>query len=285
MGMCPFARAVAGAIMADGGAAAAVLAATCDQMRRAAEWVDFHAPVPVFLMNVPATWQTPAAARLYLQELRRLCRFLERLGGLAPDASRLADALQRYDAHRALLRAAAGTAPPRAVREAILATDPDRPPDLRAAVPSPTGAVPVVLTGGPVMAGHDRVFEVIEAAGGHVVLDATETGERTLPAPVDRRRGRQDPLLDLVDAYFGGIPDAFRRPDSSLVEYLTRGTAAAGARGIVLWRYVWCDHWAAFAARLRPVTGVPVLDLDVSGEETSLDRAAGRIQAFMEVIR
>ena len=31
---------------------------------------------PVFLLNVPSTWQTPAARQLYLDELRRLGRFL-----------------------------------------------------------------------------------------------------------------------------------------------------------------------------------------------------------------
>ena len=139
--------------------------------------------------------------------------------------------------------------------------------------------------GGPLMRGDSRLFDTLETAGGVVVLDGTESGARTLPAPVDRRRLRDDPLMELVDAYFGTIPDAFRRPDTALYEWLNRERAASAARGIIVWRYVWCDMWAASAARLRETTGLPVLDLDVSGDPGGLARSAGRIQAFMEVLK
>ena len=135
------------------------------------------------------------------------------------------------------------------------------------------------------MRGDERLFDLIERSGGRVVLDGTESGPRTLPAPVDRRRLQGDPLLELMDAYFGAIPDAFRRPDTALYAWLTRELAASGARGAIVWRYVWCDMWSASAARLREMTGLPVLDLDVSADESGHARAAGRIQAFMEVLR
>ena len=144
---------------------------------------------------------------------------------------------------------------------------------------------PMPWYGGPLMRGDTRVFDTIEQAGGAVVLDATESGARTLPAPFDRRRLRDDPLMELVDAYFGAIPDVFRRPDEALYAYLDRELAASGARGIVVWRYVWCDLWAAAVARLRERTGLPVTDLDVSGDEGAFAHTAGRIQAFMEVLR
>jgi len=263
MGTCPFARAVAGAVIASDGLAAAVLAATCDQTRRAAEWAHLHAKVPVFRMHVPATWQTPAAARAYLDELRRLARFLVRLGGQAADADRLWSVMERYDADRAAVRAAAGRA-----------------------LPEARGGVPVAVVGGPVMRGHERVFEAVAEAGGRVVLNATETGLRTLPTPFDRRRrSGDDPWLALVDAYFGGIADVFQRPDGRLMDALVHDAADAGARGIILWRYVWCDLWAALAERLREAAGVPVLALDVAADAASLRQAAGRIQAFLEVLR
>ena len=128
------------------------------------------------------------------------------------------------------------------------------------------------------------VFGLIEQAGGLVVLDGTENGVRTLPAPFDRRRLRDDPMPELVDAYFGTIPDAFRRPDTLLYEWLGRELAASGARGIIVWRYIWCDMWAAGVVRLREATGLPVLDVDISGDEGELARTANRIQAFLEVL-
>ena len=347
MGVCPYARAFMGEVLSAPAAGAAVFTTTCDQMRRAAEWAGrachpgtatsravaggaapWHGPPkagrlasrgggpPVFLMNVPATWQTPAAARLYRDELRRLGRFLVHLGGTAPSRDRLAETLEAYDARRAALRGALGTLSARQASEAIARFDlgsekvsgtlrlkvPDTFSD---AAPDLPRGTPVALVGGPLMRGDSRIFDVLEKAGGVVVLDGTESGARTLPAPVDRRRLRDDPLMELVDAYFGTIPDAFRRPDALLYQWLGRELAASAARGIIVWRYVWCDMWAAAAARLRETTGLPVLDLDVSGDPArqpsrlgravpgggagaspaGLARSAGRIQAFMEVLK
>ncbi|MCX5676101.1 MAG: 2-hydroxyacyl-CoA dehydratase family protein [Planctomycetota bacterium] len=316
MGVCPYARAFMGEVLSAPAAGAAVFTTTCDQMRRAAEWAGRGGGPPVFLMNVPATWQTPAAARLYRDELRRLGRFLVRLGGAAPSPARLAETLEAYDARRAALRGALGTLSARQASEAIARFDlgsekvssekvsgtlrlkvPDTFSDDTFSDPAPDlpRGTPVALVGGPLMRGDSLIFDTLEKAGGVVVLDGTENGARTLPAPVDRRRLRDDPLMELVDAYFGTIPDAFRRPDTALYAWLKRELAASAARGIIVWRYVWCDMWAASAARLRETTGLPVLDLDVSGDPArqggavaspgGLTRSAGRIQAFMEVLK
>jgi benzoyl-CoA reductase/2-hydroxyglutaryl-CoA dehydratase subunit BcrC/BadD/HgdB len=316
-GVCPYARAFIGDVLARSGADAAVLATTCDQMRRTAEWLAASGGPPVFLLNVPATWQTPAAARLYRDELQRLGRFLAELGGKAPSQEFLAETIAAYDTRRQQLRGALGSLSARQASDAIAHYDlgeehvggcgtaglPSRGvapqtfrhgrrgdratllETLRGGSPDPPRGTPVAHVGGPLMKGDERVFDIIERFGGRVVLDGTESGPRTLPAPVDRRRLRDDPLLELMDAYFGAIPDAFRRPDTALYQWLGRELAAGGARGIIVWRYVWCDMWAASAARLREMTALPVLDLDVSGDESGLARTAGRIQAFMEVLR
>ena len=317
-GVCPYARAFIGELLAARGVDAAVLATTCDQMRRSAEWLAASGGPPVFLLNVPATWQTPASARMYRDELQRLGRFLVGLGGTAPSREHLAKMIATYDARRAALRGTLGDLSARQASEAIArydlgeeceecvdgcgtaglpsrgeshATCPTAGQASRATLTSvdnrahPPRSTPVALVGGPLMRGDERIFDLVEQSGGRVALDGTESGPRTLPAPVDRRRLPDDPLLELMDAYFGAIPDAFRRPDTALYQWLGRELAAGAARGIIVWRYVWCDMWAASATRLREATGLPVLDLDVSGDESGLARTAGRIQAFMEVLR
>jgi len=284
-GMCPYARALAGEAMALRDGQVAVFATTCDQMRRAAEWAALETPAPVFLFNVPATHGTPAAARLYRDELHRLGHFLVRLGAGDPARKKLADVMESYDARRRELRDALGILTPREASEAIAAFDRDGSPPTQAAHGSLPHGVPVAVVGGPLMRGDARVFDRIEEAGGAVVLDGTESGARTIPAPFDRRRLRDDPVLELVDAYFGGIPDVFRRPDEALVAWLGRELASSGARAVVLWRYVWCDLWAAWVARLKELARLPVLDLDVSGDEGADRRTANRIQAFLEVLR
>ena len=283
-GMCPYARALAGEAAALRDGHAAVFTTTCDQMRRAAEWAALETPAPVFLFNVPATHGTPAA-RLYRDELHRLGRFLARLGAGEPSRDKLADVMESYDDRRRELRDALGILAPREASEAMAGFDRDGSPPTQAAYGLLPHGFPVAVVGGPLMRGDARVFDWIEEAGGVVVLDGTESGTRTIPAPFDRRRLRDEPVLELVDAYFGRIPDVFRRPDDALVAWLGRELDSSGARAIILWRYVWCDLWAAFAARAGELASLPVLDLDVSGDEGADRRTANRLQTFLEVLR
>ena len=305
-GVCPFARAFVGEVRVGDGIDVVVVTSTCDQMRRSAE---FFQGTPAFLMNVPATWRTPAATRLYVDELRRLGRFLVHLGGAVPTDDSLAEVMDAFDARRAELRGALGPLDgPRASR-ALAAFSAGDPRELEVGwTGSPSGAeaappgngIPVAMVGGPLMRGAappvaapepgdeapgaEWLSCAIERAGGRVVLDGTEGGERTLAAPFDRRRLREEPLMVLADAYFGRIPDAFRRPDSALYDWAAREVPASGARGVILTRYAWCDMWAIARDRLAEATGVPVLDLDFAGDADAEARAAGRIGAFVEAL-
>ena len=90
-GLCIYARAWVSEALADEHAAGIVLAQTCDQMRRIFEVLCSQARVPCFLFNIPATWQTAQARRLYASEIQRLGRFLVRLGGREPSADILTE--------------------------------------------------------------------------------------------------------------------------------------------------------------------------------------------------
>lgn len=150
----------------------------------------------------------------------------------------------------------------------------------------PGGGVPLLLLGGPLLAEDDSFLELVEGAGGRIVVDGSETGERTLPAPLDRRRLAEDPLDELARIYFDAIPDAFRRPNTRLYEWLGREVSARSVRGIILRRYPFCDLWHAELHRLRTWSDVPVLDLDVeTGDEGEASRTLARIEAFLEMLR
>ena len=61
-GLCPYARASVNALTRPPVPDAAVFTTVCDQMRRAVELCGAALDLPVFLMNVPSTWRTPAAS-------------------------------------------------------------------------------------------------------------------------------------------------------------------------------------------------------------------------------
>jgi len=91
-------------------------------------------------------------------------------------------------------------------------------------------------------------------------------------------------LLELADAYFS-IPDASRRPNSPLYEWLKTELEQTGARGVIFHHYIWCDAWRAEFTRLKEWVDLPVLGLDSdSHNETSLARSQTRIRAFLEML-
>ena len=257
-GVCPFAAAFIHAACTT--PARAIIATTvCDQMRRSAEIIESRCDTPVFLMNVPATWRTASAMKLYRDELDRLGRFLVTLGGTEPTQSQLAKTMLHYDSLRATFRTTSENMHPE--------------------------GLPLILSGGPLRSTDMEIFDLIEQAGGTVVLDATAGGEMTMPPPFDRARLASDPAGELADAYFARIPHAMRRPNTQLHEYLNRELTARGARGLIYRRYQWCDTWHGEAGRLKDSLPTPVLDLVAGDDESDRAYVLTRIQAFVEMLK
>lgn len=255
-GLCPYARAFVNDVAANDEADGIVVTTVCDQMRRVFDLLVRRVNTPAFLLNVPSTWQTVAAQRLYLDELKRLGCFLVRLGGREPAREALARVMLEYDD----------------TREDMVES-------------AETDGMPIAVVGGPLMRRDRILFDIIVECGGRIVLDGTETGQRGRRDAFDRRALAEDPLMELARAYFG-IPDASRRPNSELYKWLKRELAQAGARGIVFHHYVWCDTWHAEFGRLKEWTDLPALKLDSEGQgDTTIVRSQNRIRAFLEMLQ
>ena len=311
-GLCPCTAAILAGAVRGGMPEAIVLTTACDQLRYASAKLDGQSNIPCFLLNVPSTWQSQQVRDLYREELHRLGRFLCWLGGREPSDEQLADVIVHYDESRAaaltvrpnmtarqwaetLVRLRSDVLSPHSETEAR--TEELPPPSsspFRVGVEQErTGkitkgneSIPLALLGGPLLADDDFFLELIEQSGGRVVVDGTETGERTLPAAVDGSRLQADPLDELVRIYFDTIPDVFRRPNARLYDWLAEQWEAHSVQGAIVRRYRFCDLWHAELHRLRQWSPVPVLDIDVGiGEEGERSRTEGRIEAFLEMLR
>jgi benzoyl-CoA reductase/2-hydroxyglutaryl-CoA dehydratase subunit BcrC/BadD/HgdB len=290
-GVCPYAGALLDAALgpASHAVSALVLTTACDQMRYAAAMLEQRGTHPIFLLNVPSTWQTPAARRLYSDELRRLGRFLVGLGGNAPsiaDLSRIMLDFARTRSH-SLVQNKNSRGPTARGEPSCWGDSCTVAPDGGSTTATPTApGIPLAILGGPLLETDGEFFGLVERAGGCIVLDATEGGERTLPRPFDPARVASNPLEELADAYFDGIPDAFRRPNTKLYEWLGRELTARQVRGIILWRYLWCDLWHGESHRLKQWSPTPVLEIDVGPDDLSApNRVQGRIEAFLEMLK
>ena len=288
-GLCPFVRSFISEVMNHKDAGGVIVTTVCDQMRRAFDILIRKCELPAFLMNVPNTWQNIESQKLYIDELKRLGRFLCRLGGRSPSNDAVAKIMLEYDAARKFIIAARECLPARKYAEVIAAFGRDGPGQTTNHITDTelqTGGVPLAIVGGPLMKQDFDLFDTIKQSGGRIVLDATETGERGICAGFDRRRLRDDPLLELADAYFGGIRDASRRPNSELYKWLQREFVSREVQGIIFRRYLWCDMWHAELRRLKDWTDLPVLDIDTAGDnETDGYRSINRIRTFLEMLQ
>ena len=288
-GVCPYVRGFVNEVIMNTQASGVVVTTVCDQMRRASDIIMRRCELPAFLMNVPSTWQSVAAHKLYLDELRRLGEFLVRLGGKSPSNRALAKVMLEYDTARTSVLATRGYLTSSQYSELIAEFNRDGKSGITTTINEKkpfTGGIPLAIIGGPLLREDFGIFDVVENSGGRIVLDAAETGERGMCARFDLRRLRDGPLIELANAYFGSIPDAFRRPNNQLYNWLKRELACREVRGIIFWRYIWCDIWHAELHRLKQWANLPVLDIDVSGDEQALTvRTTQRIHAFLEVLQ
>jgi benzoyl-CoA reductase/2-hydroxyglutaryl-CoA dehydratase subunit BcrC/BadD/HgdB len=293
-GVCPVAAARLDELAGPLPAEAVVLTTTCDQIRYAAAVVQHLGKLPLFLMHVPRTWQTAAMRAYYRSELERLGRFLVACGGRSPDDDAVSRTMLQYDEARLPLRSGHDAVPASAYAQAINAVRGDlssvagtlRVPSAPTYFTDRKPSVRLALVGGPMSQGDYQWLAAFEDRGVCFVLDATESGERTLPAPIDRDRLRADPLEELVRIYFDFVPDVFQRPNDRMFAWLRQQIAARDVQAIVVRRFVWCDQWHGEVQRLREEIGVPVLEWEGVADDTrGRAGAAGRIEAFLEMLR
>jgi hypothetical protein len=323
-----------------------IFTTACDQMRRSFDVFAGSQPARAFLFNLPATWQSPAAGRIFRAEVERLGRFLQAHGGRTPTAKDLAQIIERRSQTRKQLLELAPRCSARQYAEAIARFHwdgsvrvPDHPP------PPASRAIPLAIVGGPLTASQRGLLDLIEAAGTRIVLNATESGERSLTPfselndsfkepselpegfgvrqssgaiggqqqcqsgggppqsktlsrqrlgfvvhrpnafPVSGLEASPNPLDFFVRGYFENIVDVFQRPNTRLFSWLGERLTARGVRGIVLWIHTGCDLWRAEAQTLRETFRLPVLLLEADETLAGSPREAGRIQAFVEMLK
>jgi benzoyl-CoA reductase/2-hydroxyglutaryl-CoA dehydratase subunit BcrC/BadD/HgdB len=287
-GVCPYVQAFVSEVTTGQEAAAVVMTTVCDQMRRAFDIVANSCKLPVFLMNMPSTWQHVGAKKLYLEELKRFGRFMVTLGGKSPSDKSLAEIMLEYDNTRSSIPAMRNHLTSRRYSQIIASFNRNGKEAVSLDLPEDKPLMegtPLAIIGGPMLKESFSLFDEIESYGGRIVLDATETGERGMCGRFDMDKHRDDPLEELANTYFR-IPDISRRPNSQLYDWLGDELAGRSVHGIIFRRYIWCDMWHAELYRLKKWTELPVLDIDVDGNEKGLSpRTTQRIEAFMEMLR
>ncbi len=262
---------------------AVIFSTACDQLRRGFDVATLRGQCRAFLFNLPSTWQTAAAKEIFRSELERLGQFLLAIGGRTPTPELLRQEMLQSGRTRKRLLESVSASSPRAFAEAVARFHWDgafSPPPA-----APTDHIPLALVGGPFLARHWKWLDKVEAAGGRIVLNATETGERSLLPEFDFGAGANHPFDVLVRGCCDNLVDVFQRPNTRLYSWLKPRLASRQVRGIVLWHFTGCDLWRAEAQTMRETFGLPVLPLEAGGEPGAAPRELDRVQAFVEMLK
>ncbi len=284
-GVCPFVSRFVQEIEQTDKSALFVLTTECDNMRRGSEYLKEEQSKRTFLMNIPTICNPPESYELFLAELKRLGQFLHRHSGHRPTQVKLTQVMREFETLRNILTAQRVHISAKRFSENI-------------AEFHRTGIVKqehkdkivefkgtrIALLGGPLTSSDFILFDKITDNGGTVVLDGTETGERTLPSPFDSRQIVDNPLEELTRSYIGFIPDAFRRPNDKLYQWIEKTFKERNVNGVLLLRRIWCDTWHGEVGRLREYLDIPLLDIDLDGDLPQT-RTQTRIQAFLETLQ
>jgi len=261
MGRCPRAHLLLKSLMKRSDAAAVVLTSTCDQMRRSFDLLNKSWRIPSFLFHVPATWQTPAARKIYLAELNRLGAFLYGISGRLPSQEALAELMKN---------ARPAQIPPPANIPLI---EPQQNHD---------GFVHVGIIGESLCRQHRGLLDFIRDCGART-FDLTPDGNWGIPVQFSLKLIENDPLDAFVQSCMMGIPGVFQRPDTKMMTRLREDSRQFVLHGVILVRNVWCDLWKAAAHRIQDELKLPVLILDLD-EQPLMPPMTNRIAAFVEIL-
>lgn len=86
----------------------------------------------------------------------------------------------------------------------------------------------------------------------------------------------ENPLGELTKAYMESIPDAFRRPNDKLYQWIKATFTERKVEGVLLIRRIWCDNWHGEVGRLREWLDIPLLDIDLDGDAGAFIRRTAR---------
>ena len=286
-GVCPFCHLAMENFLDDKKFENIVLATTCDQNRRAAEFYFQGSKKRIFLMNVPSTYQTQTSIDIYGYELKRFWNFLLRIANkdVGTEAEENISKIICRD-FKAISQIGQETSISSNNFFKNGFFDFDFNSLLKKRKTSRIGKkIPLALLGESLTVQHLGIFDFLESGGGFVSLDTTFSGGRAFPTQHDNIRSGDNPFDFIAFRNLNFIHDISQRPNTKIFDWLKDKIQRCGIRGIILFAYLWCDMWRAERLRIKEFLDIPLLFLDFDENFKTDERSMGKIMSFMEMLR
>lgn len=153
--------------------------------------------------------------------------------------------------------------------------------------PPPQKGPRILLTGSTLAQGDSKILDLIEEAGGIVVVEEFAEGIRPYWEDV---KLDGDLMAALADCHFmRRVPPAWFRPGKERLEFLVQLATDFNVTGVIWYQLMYRESYKLesfyFPDILKRETGLPMLTVesDYEPEETGVLRT--RIEAFLETIR
>ncbi len=280
---------------------------TCDGKKKMYELLGEMAPVHV--MELPQMKRAGDRA-LWRAEIERLVAKLEEASGRELNPANLHAAIVEVnDKRRALQRLNAtrkADPPPISGKDALLAVQvafyDDVPrftkmvdsiaDELEARVAAGRGAAPaaaprILVTGTPMSIPNWKLHDVVEKAGGVVVMEEMCTGSRYYSKLVDETATDLPGMLDAIADKYLDIDCACFTPNSARMDDVISLAKEYKADGIIQCNLQFCAPYqieATLVTRAAQEAGIPILRVDTDYSAGDVGQLTTRVEAFLEMI-
>lgn len=272
--------------------------------RALSETLHFHTDMSIFQFGVPHT-KNEAALRYYLHGITRAKEKLEEFTGIKITEQRLGEAIQLCNQERRLLdtlnRMRQSDPVPISAKDVVAIKHACAILDKNALIPilsrivenveygKPKGAKRprLLLTGSTLAMGDSKIVDLIEDAGGSVVVE--EFAECIKPGYM-KVKTTGDHMESLAQAYFmDRVAPAWFRPGTERLEYLLQLSRDFSADGVIWYQLMFRESYKIesyyFPEILKKDTGLSMLTLESDYGPSETEQLRTRIAAYIEGLR
>ncbi|MBN1613040.1 MAG: 2-hydroxyacyl-CoA dehydratase [Deltaproteobacteria bacterium] len=264
----------------------------------------YHTPLDVFPFGIPHT-KSEDGYGYYLHGLTKVKAKLEQITGNDITDERLAKAIEQCNRERELLKEISlmrkSDNPPIASKDFVMINHASMivekttmienldslVRELRNAKPGVHDRPRLMLTGSTLAMGDHKIVELIESAGGNVVVEDFAEGIKPYWNTVPENDA---PLNALAKTYFmDRVAPAWFRPGSERLDYLIRLARDYSVNGVVWYHLMYRESYKMqsyyFPEMLRKETGLTMLTLESDYDPAETGQMSTRIETYIESIR
>ena len=276
---------------------------TDNHIRGVSDVLDYYTDMEIFPFGVPHK-KDKYALEYYLRGITRLKGRLEELTGVEITESRLMEAIELCNRERELLREISlmrkDETVPVSSKDFVALHHGSFLADKRVMVElleslleelkggaEPSQAGPrILLTGSTLAQGDSKLEDLIEKAGGVVVIEEFGEGMRPYWEGV---KADGHLLKNLTDCYFWRrVPPAWFRPDVERLDFLVQLARDFHVAGVIWYQLMYRESYKLesyyFPKMLKEKTGLSMLTLESDYDPSETGQMRTRIETFMEAI-